>query len=68
MEQSAVATILLPLALFLSVISSDATEPNPQVSLAYVGAISLAVGLLLLGVALVRGGQSFRDGDEPRDG
>jgi hypothetical protein len=49
------AAILLPVAFFLSVLSPDATEPNAMIYLAYVGAVSLAVGLLTLGVGLVRG-------------
>jgi uncharacterized membrane protein len=48
------AAILLPLAFFLSVLSPEATEPNAMIYLAYVGAVSLAVGLLTLGVGLVR--------------
>lgn len=48
------AAILLPVGFFLSVLSPDATEPNPLIYLAYVGAVSLAVGLLTLGVGLVR--------------
>ncbi len=38
-----------------SVLSPEATEPNTMIYLAYVGAVSLAVGLLVLGVGLVRG-------------
>ena len=48
------AAILLPVAFFLSVLSPDATEPNALIYLAYVGALSLAVGLLVLGVGLIR--------------
>lgn len=48
------AAILVPAAFFLSVLSPEATEPNALIYLAYVGAISLAVGLLVLGVGLVR--------------
>lgn len=48
------AAVLLPAAFFLSVLSPDATEPNSFVYLAYPGAASLAVGLLVLGVGLVR--------------
>jgi ABC-type multidrug transport system permease subunit len=48
------AAILLPLAFFLSVLSPEAEEPNAMIYLAYVGAVSLAVGLLTLGVGLVR--------------
>ena len=49
------AALLLPLAFFLSVLSPDATEPNALINLAYVGAILLAGGLLVLGVGLIRG-------------
>lgn len=48
------AAILLPAAFFLSVLSPDATEPNSLIYLAYVGAASLAAGLLILGVGLIR--------------
>jgi hypothetical protein len=48
------AAILLPAAFFLSVLSPEATEPNALIYLAYVGGISLAVGLLVLGVGLIR--------------
>jgi hypothetical protein len=49
------AAILLPAAFFLSILSPEATEPNGLIYLAYVGGISLAVGLLVLGVGLIRG-------------
>jgi len=49
------AALLMPLAFFLSVLSPDATEPNALINLAYLGGISLAVGLLTLGVGLIRG-------------
>ena len=48
------AAILLPAAFFLSVLSPDAQKPNGLISLAYVGAALLAVGVLTLGVGLVR--------------
>ncbi len=48
------SAILLPVAFFLSVLSADASEPNPIIYLAYVGAVTLAVGLVALGVGLVR--------------
>ena len=48
------AAVLLPVAFFLSVLSPDATEPNALIYLAYVGAVSLAVGLLVLGIGLIR--------------
>jgi len=49
-----IAAVLMPLAFFLSVLSPDATEPNALINLAYLGGISLAVGLLTLGVGLIR--------------
>jgi hypothetical protein len=49
------AAVLLPAAFFLSVPSPEATEPNALIYLAYVGAVSLTAGLLVLGVGLVRG-------------
>lgn len=48
------AAILMPMAFFLSVLSPDATEPNALINLAYVGALSLVSGLLLLGIGLLR--------------
>jgi hypothetical protein len=52
------AAILLPLAFFLSVLSPDATRPNALISLAYVGAVVLTVGLVTLGAGLLRAGVS----------
>lgn len=49
------AAILMPAAFFLSVLSPEATEPNAMINLAYLGAVSLATGLLVLGVGLIRG-------------
>jgi hypothetical protein len=43
------AAILLPLAYFLSVLSPTATEPNALIYLAFVGAVILAAGLIMLG-------------------
>jgi hypothetical protein len=48
------AAILLPVAFFLSVLSPDATEPNALINLAYLGAVSLTIGLLGLGIGLIR--------------
>lgn len=48
------AAILLPAAFFLSILSPEAREPNALISLAYVGALLLAAGVLTLGVGLVR--------------
>lgn len=56
-----VAAILLPAAFFLSVLSPDATRPNAFIYLAYVGAVSLAVGLLVLGIGLIRRPQTRRE-------
>jgi uncharacterized membrane protein len=49
-----VAAILLPSAFFLSVLSPDATEPNALIYLAYLAAVILSVGLLVLGIGLIR--------------
>lgn len=46
--------ILLPIAFFFSVLSPDATQPNDTIYLAYVGALVLAIGLVTLGVGLIR--------------
>lgn len=48
------AAILLPAAFFLSLLTPDATEPNALIYLAYVGAAVLVIGLLLLGIGLLR--------------
>lgn len=48
------SAIFLPAAFFFSVLQPDATEPNGLINLAYVGAVSLAVGLIVLGVGLIR--------------
>jgi hypothetical protein len=46
--------ILIPAAFFLSVLRPDATEPNGLIALAYVGAVVLAGGVIVLGVGLLR--------------
>ena len=56
------AAILMPLAFFLSVLSPEATGPNAMISLAYVAGVVLAVGLLALGVGLIRGPRTPREG------
>ena len=48
------AAIMVPAAFFLSVLSPDATAPNGLINLAYIGAGLLAIGVLILGVGLVR--------------
>jgi hypothetical protein len=47
------AAIFLPAAYFLSVLSPTATKPNGLINLAYVGAVSLTIGLIVLGVGLL---------------
>lgn len=49
-----VAAICLPVAYFFSVLTPDATEPNRLIYLAYIGAVILATGLVVLGVGLIR--------------
>lgn len=53
-ETVPLAAILLPAGFFLSVLSPDATEPNAFIYFAYIGAVSLTVGLLGLGIGLLR--------------
>jgi uncharacterized membrane protein len=48
------SAIFLPSAFFFSVLSPDATQPNGAIYLAYVGALVLAIGLVTLGVGLMR--------------
>jgi hypothetical protein len=56
------AAILMPLAFFLSVLSPEATEPNAMIYLAYVAGVVLAVGLIVLGVGLIRRPLTPREG------
>jgi hypothetical protein len=49
-----IAAIVMPLGFFLSVLSPDAREPNALIYLPYAGAAVLALGLLVLGIGLVR--------------
>ena len=56
------AALLMPLAFFLSVLSPDATEPNAMIYLAYVAGVVLAVGLMVLGIGLVRRPLTSREG------
>jgi hypothetical protein len=55
------AAVLMALAFFLSVLSPEATEPNAMINLAYVAGLLLAVGLLVLGVGLMRGRKTARE-------
>jgi hypothetical protein len=50
------SAILLPAAFFFSVLRPDATEPNAFIYLAYLGALVLATGLIILGIGLIRKG------------
>lgn len=49
-----IAAILIPAAFFLSVASPEAKAPNGLIYLAYLGAAFLALGVLSLGVGLIR--------------
>ena len=48
------AAILLPLAFFLSMPSPADTRPNRLILLAPVGAVTLGIGVVILGVGLWR--------------
>lgn len=48
------AALLLPIAFFLSIVRPSADRPNRLVNLAYLGAASLTVGMLTLGIGLLR--------------
>jgi hypothetical protein len=63
-----IAAVLMALAFFLSVPSPEATEPNAMINLAFVAGLLLAVGLLVLGVGLIRGRQTPRARGEPDRG
>jgi len=48
------AAILMPAGFFLSVIRPSDTVPSELIYLTYVGAASLAIGVVMLGVGLLR--------------
>jgi hypothetical protein len=48
------AAVLISAGFFFSVIPPNATQVGPAVALIYVGIFSLALGVLLLGVGLIR--------------
>jgi hypothetical protein len=52
------AAILIPAGFFLSVASPRTERPNGMIQLVYVGALVLAISVLILGVGLVRAGLS----------
>ncbi len=53
-ESLAVAPILVSAGFFLSIVPPAATKPNRLIVLVYLGASSLAIGLVTLGVGLLR--------------
>ena len=48
------AAILMPAGFFLSMVSSAATAPNSLIALTYLGAGALMIGVVTLGVGLLR--------------
>ena len=50
------AAILIPAGFFLSVVSPRAERPNGAILLVYVGAVVLAIAVMILGVGLLRAG------------
>jgi hypothetical protein len=48
------SAILLPAAFFFSVLDAHAVKPNGLINLAYAGAALLALGVLTLGIGLIR--------------
>src|SRR5664279_1953971 len=48
------AAILMPAGFFFSVLKPDATEPNSLIYFTYVGAVVLAIGVMVLGIGLIR--------------
>ena len=48
------AALVLPVGFFLSIARPDADRPSRLINLAYLAAISLTVGMLTLGIGLLR--------------
>jgi hypothetical protein len=48
------SAILLPAGFFFSVLSPGATQPNGMIYLAFAGALILAIGIVALGIGLIR--------------
>jgi hypothetical protein len=48
------AAILMPAGFFFSVLKPTATQPNAFIYLTYIGAVVLAIGVLTLGIGLVK--------------
>ena len=57
-----VAALLMPAGFFFSSLGSGAQRPNGFIVLLYLGAISLAVGLITLGVGVLRSALRARHG------
>jgi hypothetical protein len=51
-----VAALVMPAGFFFSSIQEGATEPNGLIVLVWIGGLSLAVGLLTLGISVLRSG------------
>ena len=49
-----VAAIFMPLGFFLSVLSPEATEPNPLIGLVFVGGLFLIGAVVATGIGLLR--------------
>ena len=58
-----VAAILMPAGFFLSMVSPDAERPSEIIALTYLGAVVLAVGVVTLGVGLLRSHRPKTIGD-----
>lgn len=56
------SAVLMPAGFFLSSLSDGATEPNGLIALVYVGALVLAMGLILVAVGLLRSGPDLPHG------
>jgi hypothetical protein len=50
----ALAPILMPAGFFLSIVRPEQTKPNRLIALVYLGALSLAIGTVTLGIGLLR--------------
>ncbi|HKH62913.1 MAG TPA: hypothetical protein VKA49_18860 [Flavitalea sp.] len=48
------SALLLPAGFFFSVLKPGATQPNGMIYLAFVGALILAIGIVALGIGLIR--------------
>lgn len=59
------AAILMPLGFFASSAGSGTTEPNGLVALVWLGGLALAIGVLALGMQLLRAGWGRQDQPTP---